>query len=88
MKYKNAGNVFPDELIIEIRKYVSEGFIYVPCLEKRKNLDTVTDWKAKLQVRNQLIRLEYNQGKTVDKIANEQYLAKSTIYRILKEFNI
>jgi hypothetical protein len=30
MKYINALNVFPDELLVEIRKYIPEGFLYIP----------------------------------------------------------
>ncbi|BCN30743.1 hypothetical protein bsdtb5_20380 [Anaeromicropila herbilytica] len=36
MKYLNALNVFPDELLVEIRKYISEGFLYIPGTDTRK----------------------------------------------------
>ncbi len=37
MKYINAMNVFPHELLVEIRKYIPEGFLYIPGIDKRKD---------------------------------------------------
>ncbi len=36
MKYRNATDIFPDELLREIQKYSAGELIYVPQSEERK----------------------------------------------------
>ena len=36
MKYRNASEIFPDELLQEIQKYTSGELVYIPEKEKRK----------------------------------------------------
>lgn len=81
MKYNNAEKVFPGELIEEIRKYIPEGFIYIPSVDKRKG--SLTGQKKELRNRNKKIYMDYQSGKSVDEISKEQYLSTSSIYRIL-----
>lgn len=83
MKYRNAMDIFPEELICEIRKYISEGIVYIPNIEERKAWGSITGQKMEMEQRNQLIYDEFQKGKTINNIAKEQYLSKSSIYRIL-----
>lgn len=83
MKYRNAMDVFPEELIFEIRKYISNGLVYIPGTEERKEWGSITGLKKEMEQRNQVICDEFKKGKTVSRIAKEQYLSKSSIYRII-----
>lgn len=83
MKYLNATNVFPDELLVEIRKYISEGFLYIPGSEKRKEWGSISGHKSELAGRNKQIYKDYMKGKTVYELSKEYYLSESSIYRIL-----
>ena len=84
MKYINALNVFPDELLIEIRKYIPEGFVYIPGTDKRKEWGSLSGQKYELAIRNCLIYKEFQNGKTVVEISKKHYLSESSIYRILQ----
>jgi DNA-binding NarL/FixJ family response regulator len=84
MKYLNALNVFPEELLIEIRKYIPEGFLYIPGIDKRKEWGSISGQKYELAIRNRIIYNEFQNGKTIAEISKEHYLSESSIYRILK----
>ena len=83
MKYRNAMDIFPEELIAEIRKYITEGIVYIPNMEERKAWGSVAGQKIEMEQRNQMILNEYQKGKPVNRIAKEQYLSISSIYRII-----
>ncbi|MBD5465886.1 MAG: hypothetical protein HDR22_08735 [Lachnospiraceae bacterium] len=85
MKYKNADNIFPKKLLFEIRKFMPEGYVYIPPQSERKEWGSVSGQKQELEKRNSEIYEEYNAGKSVDTISEERYLSKSSIYRILKQ---
>ena len=86
MKYINALNVFPDELLLEIRKYIPEGFLYIPGNDTRKEWGSISGQKYELAIRNSLIYKDYQNGKTVVEISKAHYLSESSIYRILKNY--
>lgn len=87
MKYENADNIFPEKLMLEIRQFMPEGYVYIPPQGNRKKWGSVSGQKEELEKRNTQIYDEYRSGKSVDIISKERYLSKSSIYRILKEFN-
>ena len=86
MKYENADNVFPEKLLLEIRRFMPEGYVYISSQSSRKEWGSVSGTKKELEKRNSEIYKEYLAGKSVDSISKERYLSKSSIYRILKQF--
>ena len=86
MKYLNALNVFPDELMAEIRNYIPEGFLYIPRVEKRKEWGSISGQKRELGIRNRIINKAFEDGKTIVELSKEYYLSESSIYRILKNY--
>ena len=84
MKYINAINVFPNELLVEIRKYIPEGFLYIPGRNKRKDWGSISGQKRELSIRNRIIFKEFQDGKTIVQLSKEYYLSESSIYRTLK----
>lgn len=87
MKYENADNIFPKELLKEIRQFMPEGYVYISPQNGRKEWGSLSGQKDELEERNTQIFDEYRSGKSVDAISKERYLSKSSIYRILKQFN-
>ena len=87
MKYENAKNIFPEDLLRQIRQYMPEGYVYISTQEGRKEWGSISGQRQELVERNALIYKEYRSGKSVEKISQERYLSKSSIYRILKQFN-
>lgn len=86
MKYENADNIFPEKLLSEIRQFIPAGYVYISPKSKRKEWGSVSGQKQELEKRNSEIYEEYHAGKSVDRISEERYLSKSSIYRILKQF--
>lgn len=86
MKYENADNIFPEKLLLEIRRFMPEGYVYISPQSSRKEWGSVSGQKKELEKRNGEIYKEYLVGKSVDAISKERYLSKSSIYRILKQF--
>lgn len=85
MKYENADHIFPEELLHEIRKFMPEGYVYISPRSSRKKWGSVSGQQEELRKRNQKIYEEYHSGKSIDVISRENYLSKSSIYRILKQ---
>ena len=82
MKYANANEVLPEELIIMIQKYYQGGYLYIPkgnVFEVRRQ----TDYKIELEKRNQYIYLKYLEGRTNGQLGNIYHLSESSIRRII-----
>lgn len=86
MKYENADNIFPKKLMLEIRQFMPEGYVYISPQSERKKWGSISGQREELERRNSEIYEEYLAGKSIDMISKERYLSKSSIYRILKEF--
>ena len=84
MKYRNAADVFPDELLAEIRKYSSGELIYIPEKKKKKKgwgeKSGSRDFYVK---RNTEIRRKHSEGKSIAQLADEFSLSTDSIRRIL-----
>lgn len=84
MKYRNATEVFPDELLKEIQNYASGELIYIPEKEKRKDWGSVSGSRTFYNLRNEEIRRKFRHEKqTIDELAKEYGLSEETIRRIL-----
>lgn len=85
MKYENADSIFPEKLLLEIRQFMPEGYVYISPQSSRKKWGSVSGQKEELEKRNREIYEEYHSGKSINTISRERYLSKSSIYRILKQ---
>ena len=75
MKYENADSIFPEKLLIEIRQYVPEGYVYISPQSSRKEWGSVSGQREELEKRNNEIYKEYHAGKSVDTICLGIYLS-------------
>lgn len=87
MKYKNAKDVLPKELLREVKKYAAGSLLYIPS-EEAEHLDSqmkrsLTDFKQNLMVRNQRIYNEYLAGKSITELADEYYLSLDTVKKMV-----
>lgn len=87
MKYKNARDVLPKELLREVKKYASGSLLYIPSDEAEKvdseMKQNLTEFKQYLLVRNQRIYNDYLSGKGISELADEYYLALDTVKKIV-----
>jgi DNA-binding NarL/FixJ family response regulator len=84
MDYKNGLEVFPQELLVEIQKYISGGLVYIPQTEnKRKEWGELSGVKTELKTRNSEIKQRFYAGVTIEILASEYCLAIQTIKKIV-----
>lgn len=83
MKYENAKDVLPPELLAEVQKVAGGKLLYVPIAEEAKGWGTESGYRRKLLKRNQTIYNEYIAGKTVLELADEFFLSTDSIKKIV-----
>ncbi|MGC4378483.1 CD3324 family protein [Fictibacillus sp. Mic-4] len=84
MKYVNAAAILPEELIAEIQKYVHGKTIYIPKpSEKHEKWGTRSGARKFVDDRNAMMKIAYKQGKTIDELSREYFLATETIKKIV-----
>lgn len=82
MKYLNAGDVLPGQLLSMIQKYYQGGYLYIPKVSSRQ-VRRQTDYKIELAKRNQHIYLQHLEGKTNGQLGTLYHLSDASIRRIL-----
>lgn len=84
MKYLNAADVLPEDLLIEISKYASGQLLYVPALNEKCSWGEKNGSKQYYQERNQKIKELFHQGETLDSLSQIFSLSNETIRKIIK----
>jgi len=80
MKYKNAQNILPKEIIKIIQLYVDGSYLYIPRKdENRKSWGENSGFKNELIERNTQIYNSFNNGSSVKELANKYYLTQNSI---------
>lgn len=89
MKYENAQNILPSEIIEMIQGYMDGGYLYIPKKdENKKRWGENTNIKEKLKQRNREIYNRYLTGTSIKELTNIYYLTDSSIRRILREYRM
>lgn len=83
MKYKNAKDIFPENLLKQIQRYVSGEVIYIPAGKDRKSWGETSGYQRFLSERNRNIRCEYKNGADMDALMAEYHLSYESIRKIL-----
>lgn len=86
MSYSNARDIFPNEVLEIIQKYVDGEFIYIPKKEENKIAwGELTKSKSELLKRNTNIYEDYLKGMSTQLLSEKYYLSPKTIQRIVSE---
>ena len=86
MKYKNAKNILPEELLQQIQQYIQGDVIYIPIGYNEK-----IPWGQKngareaIYTRNKSIFRLYKQGYSIDEIVSIYNLSESSIRKIISK---
>lgn len=84
MKYVNATEVLPKNLLNEIQKYIAGEILYIPQLEGVKNSwGSKTGVKQEIINRNKQIKFEKENGSTIDELMLKYNLSYDTIKKII-----
>jgi len=83
MKYINAAEVLPEQLLKEIQNYVKGELLYIPQDQKNRRWGEKSGASHYYRNRNQEIRTRYGQGATISQLGDEYGLATDTIRKII-----
>ena len=84
MKYINAKDLLPDALVRELQNYLQGGYLYVPADQARqKRWGEVSGYRQELQQRNRQIAEEFQNGTSVEALAEKYFLSVSAIRKII-----
>ena len=84
MKYVNAADVLPQELLEEISRYVGGKLLYVPSCSEMCSWGEKNGSKQYYRERNQTMKILYIQGVTLEELAEQYCLSSETIRKIVK----
>jgi len=84
MRYVNAQNVLPEDILALVMQYVDGEYIYIPRKgENRKSWGENTRSKLETKERNAKIYAQYKSGTRVDELAGQYFLSDKSIQRII-----
>lgn len=83
MRYRNASDILPDELLKEIQKYTSGEALYIPRGIERKKWGNSSGARSFYEQRNEEIRQKFNQKVSMEELSIEYVLAVETIRKII-----
>ncbi len=82
MKYKNANDVLPKEVLVLVQEYIQGEYIYVPVKDKHI-AESPTDYKTELEKRDAHIYTKYLEGMNHKQLSQIYNLSESSIRRII-----
>lgn len=83
MKYENGEDIFPEQLLKQIQKYVSGKLVYIPSGDKKRAWGETSGYKQYLLERNHDIRKKFNDGINIEQLADEYYLSCDSVKKIV-----
>ena len=83
MKYENAKDILPEELLLQVQKYAGGKLLYIPVENESKSWGEVSGCRQKLLKRNVLILNRYKAGATLSELAEEYFLSLDSIKKIV-----
>jgi Mor family transcriptional regulator len=84
MKYVNAKDVLPPELLAVVQQYTRGTLIYVPKKEDEKiGWGQLSGARAQVTHRNKNIKEAYHGGETIVELMDKYYLSEASIRKII-----
>lgn len=86
MKYSNAHNILPIDIVKIIQEYVDGEYLYIPRKEEeQKKWGENSGSRDTLKTRNAEIYLKYKRGAAILELAQQYYLSDKSIRRIISQ---
>ena len=83
MKYINAAEILPEELLSEIQKYVEGKTLYIPSVQKAASWGEKSGSRKYFAERNRMIAARFALGSTVEQLSREFALSYDTVRKIV-----
>ena len=85
MKYKNAAEILPPELLQEVQCYIEGELLYIPRSNSKQEWGAVSGSKKFYLERNYQIKELFHNGKSVEELAVKFGVSSSTIKKIISQ---
>jgi hypothetical protein len=84
MKYKNAKDVLPPELLADLQRHITGELLYIPQREGEKlRWGQLSGTRLEIKERNDAIRDAYKSGAPLLQLAKEHCLSEASIKKIV-----
>lgn len=84
MRYRNAQDIFPKDVLAVMQEFADGAYIYIPKKScNRKKWGDNTRSKIETKERNEKIYAQYKSGTSVNELSVEYYLSDKSIQRII-----
>lgn len=84
MKYQNANLILPSYLVAELQEYLQGEYLYIPAKkEQRKAWGELSGYREEINARNRKIVQDYNDGISIEEIADKYFLSIFSIRKIV-----
>jgi Mor family transcriptional regulator len=84
VNYMNAGIILPDNLVVEIQKYIQGGYLYIPSQgQTRKKWGENSGNRNYIRNRNEDICWKHKNGYKIKDLAKEFFLSIDSIKKIV-----
>ncbi len=89
MKYENAHNLLPKDIVELLQQYADGKYIYIPRKsENKKSWGENSGYKDEIKKRNIEIFNKHLKGIPIKVLAKQYYLTENSIRRILRVYKI
>ena len=83
MKYINAAEILPEQLLKELQRYADGDVLYIPKASKKREWGTSSGSRTFYAERNKEIQRLYKEGHSMEALVKQYGLAYSTIKKII-----
>lgn len=83
MKYINAAEILPEQLLKELQTYIDGRVIYIPKASTKKEWGATSGARTFYQERNREIQKLFKEGYSINVLTEQYGLAYSTIKKII-----
>ncbi|MFD0714131.1 CD3324 family protein [Paenibacillus sp. GCM10027626] len=84
MKYINANEILPKELVEKLQNFVQGEYIYIPTIkDQHKNWGELSGFREEIDKRNSEIIQAYTSGNSIQELAESYYLSVYAIRKII-----
>ena len=83
MKYINAAEILPEQLLKELQRYADGDVLYIPKASTKKEWGASSGSRTFYEERNKEIQRLYREGHSMDALVKQYGLAYSTIKKII-----
>ena len=85
MKYENANDILPKDLLEQVQKIAGGRLLYIPIAGDKKLWGEKTGNRFRVKMRNHEIREKFASGASTDTLSAEYFLTPETIRNIIYE---